>query len=127
PDTSIVGNVLDRGFGHTPYGNRANHISGLEVVLANGQLLKTGFGHIEGSRVAQLFPYGVGPALDGLFVQSGMGIVTRMGIWLMPKPEAYSFFICSLRDDDDIVSLVDDLRPLRLDGTVKSVMHIGND
>jgi 4-cresol dehydrogenase (hydroxylating) len=127
PDTSIVGNVLDRGFGHTAYGNRANHVSGLEVVLADGRLLKTGFGHFAGSRVAQLFPYGVGPSLDGLFVQSGMGIVTRMGIWLMPKPEAYSFFICSLKDDADIVDLVDDLRPLRLDGTVKSIMHIGND
>lgn len=127
PDTSIVGNVLDRGFGHTPYGNRANHISGLEIVLADGRLLKTGFGHFEGSRVAQLFPYGVGPALDGLFVQSGMGVVTRMGVWLMPKPEAYSFFICSIRDDEDIFSFVEDLRPLRLDGTVKSVMHIGND
>jgi 4-cresol dehydrogenase (hydroxylating) len=22
PDTSIVGNVLERGFGHSPYGNR---------------------------------------------------------------------------------------------------------
>src|SRR5690606_3358268 len=100
---------------------------GLEIVLADGRLLKTGFGHFEGSRVAQLFPYGVGPALDGLFVQSGMGVVTRMGVWLMPKPEAYSFFICSIRDDEDIFSFVEDLRPLRLDGTVKSVMHIGND
>jgi len=127
PDTSIIGNVLDRGFGHTPYGNRANHISGLEVVLADGRLLKTGFGHFEGSRVTQLFPYGVGPSLDGLFVQSGLGIVTRMGIWLMPKPEAYSFFVCSLQDGDAIAGFVEDLRPLRLDGTLKSVVHMGND
>jgi 4-cresol dehydrogenase (hydroxylating) len=127
PDTSIIGNVLDRGFGHTPYGNRANHISGLEVVLADGRLLKTGFGHFEGSRVTQLFPYGIGPSLDGLFVQSGLGIVTRMGIWLMPKPEAYSFFVCSLQDDEAIAGFVEDLRPLRLDGTVKSVVHMGND
>lgn len=127
PDVSIVGNVLDRGFGHTPYGNRANHISGMEVVLADGSLLKTGFGHVETSRVTQLFPYGMGPSLDGLFVQSGLGIVTRMGIWLMPKPEAYCFFVCSLEEDDAIAGFVEDLRPLRLGGTIRSVLHIGND
>jgi 4-cresol dehydrogenase (hydroxylating) len=127
PDTSIIGNVLDRGFGHTPYGNRANHISGLEVVLADGRLLKTGFGQFEGSRVTQHFPYGLGPSLDGLFVQSALGIVTRMGIWLMPRPEAYSFFVCALQDDGTIADFIEDLRPLRLDGTVKSVVHMGND
>src|SRR3546814_19198354 len=79
------------------------------------------------ARSSHLFPYGIGPALDGLFVQSSLGIVTAIGIWLMPEPEAYSFFICSLERDEDIAAFVDDLRPLRLDGTVRSVIHLGND
>src|SRR3546814_9761246 len=45
----------------------------------------------------------------------------------MPEPEAYSFFSCSLERDEDIAAFVDDLRPLRLDGTVRSVIHMGND
>src|SRR3546814_8726582 len=37
PDTSIVGNILDRGFGPPPSGNRAQYNSGLEIVLDIGR------------------------------------------------------------------------------------------
>ncbi len=97
------------------------------MVLADGRLLKTGFGSFETPRVTHLYPYGVGRSLDGLCTQSGLGIVTRMGIWLMPAPEAYSLFVCSLERDEEIAAFVEDLRPLRLDGTVRSVVHMGND
>ena len=30
-----------------------------------------------------------GPYVDGMFSQSNFGVVTKMGIWLMPEPEAY--------------------------------------
>jgi 4-cresol dehydrogenase (hydroxylating) len=127
PDASVVGNILERGFGHTPYGDRLRTVSGLEVVLADGRVLETGFGHYAGARTAQVFPYGVGPAIDGLFTQSGMGVVTRMGVWLMPKPEAYQLFICSLERDEDLAPAVETLRRLRLEGTLRSVSHVGND
>jgi 4-cresol dehydrogenase (hydroxylating) len=127
PDASVVGNILERGFGHTPYGDRLRTVSGLEIVLADGRVLETGFGHFEGARTAQVFPYGVGPALDGLFTQSGMGVVTRMGVWLMPKPEAYQLFVCSVERDEDLGPAVETLRRLRLEGTLRSVSHVGND
>jgi 4-cresol dehydrogenase (hydroxylating) len=127
PDTSYIGNIMERGFGHSPYGNRLQHVAGMQVVLASGELLETGFGHYRQARAAHLFPYGVGPFLDGLFTQSNMGIVTRLGIWLMPQSECVNHFLCSVPEHADIASVVDALRPLRLDGTLRSILHIGND
>ena len=127
PDTSYIGNIMERGFGHSPYGNRLQHVAGMQVVLASGELLETGFGHYRQAKAAHLFPYGVGPFLDGLFTQSNMGIVTRLGIWLMPQAECVNHFLCSVPAHADIAQVVDALRPLRLDGTLRSILHIGND
>ncbi|TFW35388.1 FAD-binding oxidoreductase [Massilia horti] len=127
PDTSFVGNILERGFGHSPYGNRLQHVAGMQVVLADGEILDTGFGHYPNARTTHLFPYGVGPFLDGLFTQSNFGIVTQLGIWLMPQVACIEHFLCSVNRHADIAGVVDALRPLRMDGTLRSVVHIGND
>ena len=127
PDTSYVGNIMERGFGHSPYGNRLQHVAGMQVVLASGDLLETGFGHYPQSKATHLFPYGVGPFLDGLFTQSNLGVVTRLGIWLMPQATCVNHFLCSVAAHADIADVVDALRPLRLDGTLRSIVHIGND
>ena len=127
PDTSYIGNIMERGFGHSPNGNRLQHVAGMQVVLASGDILDTGFGHYRQARATHLFPYGVGPFLDGLFTQSNMGIVTRLGIWLMPQAECVNHFLCSVPAHGDIAAVVDALRPLRLDGTLRSILHIGND
>lgn len=127
PDTSLVGNVLERGFGHSPYGNRVQTIAGLRVLLADGSLVETGFGHYPQACAARVFPYGPGPWLDGLFTQSNFGIVTRLGLWLMPQTEAVEHLLCSVAEHARIGAVVDALRPLRLDGTLRSIVHIGND
>ncbi|MGZ3181058.1 MAG: FAD-binding oxidoreductase [Telluria sp.] len=127
PDTSLVGNVLERGFGHSPYGDRLRHVAGLEVVLASGEVLHTGFGHYTVARTAHLYPYGVGPFLDGLFTQANLGIVTRLGLWLMPQAGAVNHFLAAVERHEDVAAVVDALRPLRMDGTLRSVVHIGND
>lgn len=127
PDTSLVGNILERGFGHTPYGNRVLHVAGLRIVLADGQTLETGFGHFPHASAAHLYPYGVGPWLDGLFTQSNFGIVTSLGFWLMPQADVVSHLVASVATFDGIAAVVDALRPLRMDGTLRSVVHIGND
>ncbi|WP_395408097.1 FAD-binding oxidoreductase [Pseudoduganella sp. UC29_106] len=127
PDTSLVGNIMERGFGHSPYGNRFQSVSGMRIVLANGDVLNTGFGHFPTAVNQRVFPYGVGPLLDGLFTQSNLGIVTSLGLWLMPKTPAINHFLCMVPEHEDIGPVVDALRPLRLGGVLRSILHIGND
>ncbi|MFO6424143.1 FAD-dependent oxidoreductase [Motilimonas sp. KMU-193] len=124
-ECSIIGNTMERGFGHTPYGDHFANVSGLEVVLANGECFKTGFARFANAQAAEVYHWGVGPYLDGLFSQSSFAVVTQMTIWLMPKPAYFQAFFCSV-DKADFGPMVDALRPLRLDGTLKSAMHLVN-
>ncbi|GGZ04901.1 FAD-binding oxidoreductase [Pseudoduganella plicata] len=127
PDTSLMGNILERGFGHSPYGNRFQNVAGMRIVLANGEVVDTGFGHFPTAGNHRVYPYGVGPFVDGLFTQSNMGIVTSLGLWLMPKTTALNHFLCTVEEHADIAPVIDVLRPLRMDGTLRSIVHIGND
>ena len=43
PDCSIVGNTMERGFGHTPMGDHCGNACGFEVVLPTGECIETGF------------------------------------------------------------------------------------
>lgn len=127
PEASIIGNIVERGFGHTPYADHLGTTSALELVLADGQILETGLGHFPGARAAGVYPYGVGPVLDGLFTQSNLGIVTAATLWLYPKPDAFRFFYLKVDRADALPDLVDALRPLRLRGALNSAVHVGND
>ncbi len=127
PEASIVGNTLERGFGHTPYGDHFYNSCGMEVVLGDGRILRTGYGHYRDAKATHVFKWGLGPYLDGLFTQSSLGIVTSLGIWLMPKPECFNMFFLSMPEDDDLPRVIDALRPLKLSGRIKSLVHIGND
>ncbi len=127
PECSIVGNTVERGFGHTPYSDHFGHACGLEVVLANGQVVETGFGRFPGAPATPLYHWGVGPSIDGLFSQSNLGVVTRMSVWLMPAPESAQAFFFRCDDDNGLNALIEALRPLRLNGTLRSAVHIGND
>lgn len=127
PEASIVGNTIERGFGHTPYGDHFHTSAGYEIVLADGRTFTTGFGHYDQSKAAYLFKPGLGPAMDGLFSQSNLGIVTKMGVWLLPQPEYVQGFAFSVPHYEDLATVVDILRPLRMTGLLPSAVHVAND
>jgi 4-cresol dehydrogenase (hydroxylating) len=126
PDTSIVGNILERGVGLSPYGDRFAHCCAMEVVLPDGRLLRTGLGAYPGAQAEHLYKHGVGPALDGLFTQANLGIVTRLTFWLMPKPACFCAFFLELARPEGIGPLVEVMRRLRLAGTLRCSVHCFN-
>ncbi|SAK64337.1 FAD-binding oxidase [Caballeronia hypogeia] len=117
---SVIGNTLERGYGTTPYGDHAAQQCGMEVVLANGDIVRTGMGAMSASRDWQVFKSGFGPSYDGMFMQSNFGVVTKLGVWLMPAPEGYMICRYAFAREDDLERVVDTLRPLRMDGTIQS-------
>ncbi|ORY60825.1 FAD binding domain-containing protein [Pseudomassariella vexata] len=145
---SMIGNALDRGVGFTPYGDHWMNHCGMEIVLANGELVRTGMGAMsspEGRKQAkagvppqdqtpnecwQLFNYGFGPYNDGIFSQSNNGIVTKMGMWMMPNPHGYTPFMVTYEKDSDLPAVIDIIRPLRVNMVLQnaaSLRHVALD
>jgi 4-cresol dehydrogenase (hydroxylating) flavoprotein subunit len=123
---SVAGNALDRGVGYTPYGDHAARICGLEVVLPDGDIVRTGMGAISQGPTWQLYKTGFGPGWDTMFCQSNLGIVTKLGLWLMPEPEAVLGLNIDADKPEDLKWLVDVLGPLRKAGILQQSPSIGN-
>jgi len=123
-DHSVAGSICAREYGYTPYGDHILMQCGMEVVLGNGELLRTGMGAVPGSDTWQMFKYNFGPYLDGLFTQSSLAVVTKVGLWLMPGPPAYKPFMVTLPDDQAMTAAMEVLRPLKLNGTLPNTVAV---
>jgi 4-cresol dehydrogenase (hydroxylating) len=121
---SVVGNTLDSGRGYTVYGDHPSTQCGLEVVLANGELLRTGMGGMRNSKSWHVFRESYGPNHAGLFQQSNFGIVTKMGVWLMRAPEVFVSGFATWRTNAT-AGVVDALRELMFEGVIRNHPLLG--
>ena len=102
PRCSLIGNVLERGYGITPHADHFGAMMGIEAVLADGRLYRSPLAELGGEAVDNGFKWKVGPYLDGLFAQSSFGIVTRMTIALATRPERIQAFLFGIKQDADL-------------------------
>jgi 4-cresol dehydrogenase (hydroxylating) flavoprotein subunit len=116
---SVIGNSLDNGATYMPYGVDQASWCGMEVVLPNGELMRTGMGAMPGNKAWHTYKRSLGPSADLMFTQSNYGIVTKMGYWLMPEPETYMPLWLRLPKDDDLAAATEVMRTLMLDDTLR--------
>ncbi|KAH8901818.1 FAD-linked oxidase-like protein [Coniochaeta sp. PMI_546] len=115
---SVLGNTLDRGMGFGAHFSHHQVMAGIEVMLADGDLVRTGQWGISKSQSAFLSKFTFGPSVEGLFLQSNLGVVTKLSIWLMPQPEAFMCCSFSMPAFEDIEVMVDTFGQMRRDGTI---------
>jgi 4-cresol dehydrogenase (hydroxylating) flavoprotein subunit len=115
---SVLGNALDHGMGYTSYGQHARNLCGLEVVLPDGELMRTGMGAMAGNQSWHLFPLSYGPDWTQMFTQSNLGVVSKAGLWLQPAPETSLQLTWDIPEEGDIGWVIDTITPLKLAGVI---------
>lgn len=126
PDASLIGNALERGIASGLDAERCASVCGLEVILPDARRLHTGFGRFAGAQAAPAAGYGVGAALDGLFFQSNLGIVTQMTFWLTPAPGFYQHFTFTLTEHTALDELIPRLQAVKRENLVQSSVGLYN-
>lgn len=123
---SIMGNFLERGFGHTAGGDHERASKVVEVMTVEGrvfcpQLVSSGSSHVKG-----LYQHDVSLNLDRIFYQTNFAIVTRMVVQLKPKQSQTSFCIVFLESDQDVANAVAVISRLKAQDVIAAIPHIGN-
>jgi len=126
-DSSLIGNALERGVGTGVYADRFSAVCGMEVVLPDGSIIRTGFERFPGCATGKLSRWGMGPSLDGLFSQSNLGIVTRMTIWLVQCPAFFQIGFYKTDSIGKLTQLVDRLQAMAMEGLIKPAVTLYND
>ncbi len=121
---SVLGNALEHGIGYTPYGLHARNLCGLEVVLPDGDLVRTGMGAMKDNPAWHVFPMGYGPTWDLAFSQSNLGVVTKAGVWLQPAPASSLELVFDIPKAEDIGWVIDTITPMKISGLIEQNVFI---
>lgn len=123
PTCSVVANALEHGYGITPIADHFAAVTSIEAVLPDGSIYRPALTELGAGDVDRAFKWGLGPYIDGLFAQSGFGIVTRMTIALAKKPKGFCAFFFSAANEEALEALVEAIQDIMqsLNGVIGAV------
>ena len=129
---SVIGNYLERGFGHTPLAEHAKNILHAEIITPNNKeeapthfVTSTDGTSFEIDGKIATRTYSIGPDLTGLVIQNNVSIVTNLTIKLLKKPDCFVAYFIPFKEED-IDQMIDTCAILRKQNTIHSAAHIGN-
>ncbi|MFW7522820.1 FAD-binding oxidoreductase [Vibrio ostreicida] len=120
PNTSVMGNVLERGFGHGSTGNRSQHFMISELILAHGEMI-----HLDRSS-RYCGRAGLSANLHELFTQNNLAVISKMKFELTRKPESSLRCLVRLKSAADLPTYIETMRLLKSEGTIDGLPHLGN-
>ncbi len=112
-DTSIVGLTMERGIVPGPRPNMGENISNLKVILPDSTMIHTGHARFGNIRTGNTYRQGLGPYIDGLFMQSNYGVVVEMTLHIDPFPEHFRYIAFSLDKSMDFPKIITLIRELK--------------
>lgn len=98
----------------------------MEVVLPSGDILRTGQWAVPNSPSAHVCGNNFGPQVDGLFLQSNLGIVTKLAVAVDAAPATFMNIKIHLPEIDDLSPLIDTLQQLDREGITQNHSIITN-
>ncbi|KAH7112069.1 hypothetical protein B0J11DRAFT_597989 [Dendryphion nanum] len=130
---SVLGNVssptqitVDRGHGYTISGDRQHGIRSLEVVLPSGEIMRTGQWAVSHSPSVHTCSNNFGPQVDGLFLQTNLGIVSKLAVGVDLAPPAFMNVKLHGPRVQDIGAIIDSMQQLWLEGIMQNHGMITN-
>ncbi len=112
PNTSILGNILERGYGLAPYSDHFSAVTSIEAILPDGSYYKPALAELGAYETEKTFKYGLGPYLDGIFTQSNLGVVVQVSLLLKkvsPRTDLFLFWVDKKEDLEKAVIAIRDI------------------
>jgi 4-cresol dehydrogenase (hydroxylating) len=111
-DASVLANALERGEGAGSAGDRYAELWDLDIALATGERFRTGFARYDAPDISAYHARPAGPLLEGLFSQSGFGVVLSGRIGLQPTLPFAASLIAEIGEPGALGPAVEVLRRL---------------
>ena len=112
-DTSIVSNLLEKGFGFCPISDHFSALLSVRAVLPDGSIYTGPFSEIDKNLDKNSSWGGIGAFIPGLFLQSNLGIVTEATIELAPYHKDCEVSLINIKEGANFDSFLNRIKEIK--------------